>query len=603
MWQIIKERTNKNTKKCRQNIKINIQNKITENPDLIANTFNSFFVKVGGEPGTQSGRPVLERAENSIFIEPVDPFEVHTIISNLKNKNSFGHDELPPSLIKKCAATLVMPLVFLINQSFTEGIVPNLLKTSVIKPIHKKGSQTDCSNYRPIALLPTFSKIIETAMSKRLYSYCEKYNIFNESQNGFRQNRSTTFAVYKYIQEALNIINDKKYAVGILLDMSKAYDRVSYKILLNKLEGIGVRGIALEWFTSYLNNRAQYVEIEHHNFETGEINHIRSEKAQINMSIPQGSVLGCLLFLIYINDLPKIINAVSILFADDISIVFSCNNNHNLNNNIHTILSEITTWLKEHNLELNFTKTKIMQFRPYQKNPLNINFSFNDIKLECVDTFKLLGLNIDTNLNWKAHIQNISGKLSRFTYALFELKKSTDQKSALTAYYAYAHSWLRYGIMIWGNSTDAEILFKLQKKCLRILANIGGMETCRPYFVKFRILTLTSLYILEICLFVKKHQHLFPLIQDQLTQPHNLRHKNMLALPSSKLTIFHSGPHAMSIKVFNKIPVEIKDTNNFNIFKNRLNRFLLTKSYYTLQEFFEDKSKYLPCSVLPKHKI
>lgn len=132
-----------------------------------------------------------------------------------------------------------------------------------------------------------------------------------------RKKLSTISAVYKYIQEVHNIINNKEYAVGILLDMTKAYDKVQYNILLNKLNGIGIRGITHKWFTSYLQNREQFVEIEYYNNKTNEINNIRSDSKIINASIPQGSILGCFLFLIYINDLPKIIEETCVLFADD----------------------------------------------------------------------------------------------------------------------------------------------------------------------------------------------------------------------------------------------------------------------------------------------
>lgn len=162
----------------------------------------------------------------------------------------------------------------MINQSFEEGIVPDVLKVSVIKPLYKKDDKSDRTNYRPIALLPTFSKVFESAMSCRLYSYCEKFNIFNDCQNGFRKKRSTSLAVYKCIHDILNIINNKEYAIGILLDMSKAYDRVTYNILLKKLYGIGVRGLVYDWFVSYLKNRTQYVEVEHYDNSTGYLNKV-----------------------------------------------------------------------------------------------------------------------------------------------------------------------------------------------------------------------------------------------------------------------------------------------------------------------------------------
>lgn len=592
MWHMIKKRTNKLPKKNRINIKLNINNSITDDPSIIANYFNNFFVSVGAGDGpcvrNAAGRPVLNPTPNSFYLQPVTEIEIRHIIRNLKNKSSFGHDELPPVLIKKCADELSAPLAFLINQSFFEGIVPDSLKLSIIKPIHKKGKQTDCNNYRPIALLPTFSKIIETAMSKRLYTFCEKYSIFNENQNGFRKNHSTTLAVYNYINKILNIINNKQYAIGVLLDMSKAYDRVSYDVLLKKLYGIGVRGFVHKWFDSYLKNRVQFVEIEHHNNHTGIISRIHSNRVNVTQSIPQGSVLGCLLFLIYINDLPYSINTPSILFADDISVVFPCINNNNLNSSLTHILTEIDSWLTKHNLQLNFSKTKLMQFRPHQRQPLNIDFSYNNIKLEQTDTFPLLGLTIDTNINWKDHIQKVSNKLSRFSYALLELKKTTDLKTATSAYYAYAHSILRYGILLWGNSTNANNLFILQKKCIRILANIKPRESCRPHFKNLKILTLTSLYIFEVCTFVKLHSSFFLQAKDRHAKPLNLRQNNFLSLPTSTLKIFHSGPHMMCIKIFNKLPQSIKEIENSKLFNKALNTHLKDKSFYTLQEFFDN---------------
>jgi hypothetical protein len=171
--------------------------------------------------------------------------------------------------------------------------------------------------------------------------------------------------------------------------------------------GVGIRGIALEWFKSYLRNREQVVEIKHYNHSVKEINIVRSDRKIINASIPQGSVLGCLLFLIYINDLPKIINEHCVLFADDISILISGINEKNLNDKIKIIMDKTNNWMTDHNLEINFFKTKLMNFQPYQKAPLSINFYYKNNKLDVVDELTLLGIAIDTHINWKPHIQKI----------------------------------------------------------------------------------------------------------------------------------------------------------------------------------------------------
>lgn len=591
MWQIIKQRTNKVSKTCRQNIKLKINKVLVEDPITVSNEFNNFFASVGGtadDEATQpQGRPVLNPTNNTLYLRPVDPREVNTIIRELKNKRSFGIDELPPTLIKNCADELTLPYVLMINQSFSQGVFPLMLKKSLIKPILKKGDITDPCNYRPIALLPTSSKIFETAMAKRLNSFCEKYNIFNDSQHGFRRNRSTTLAVYKFIQEILNTLNIKKYAIGVFLDLSKAYDKVLYKILLNKLYGIGVRGITHDWFASYLNNRDQQVEIENCDFNSGIIKNFRSDPKTMKSSIPQGSVLGCILFLIYINDLPQVLNTLCVLFADDISAVIKCTNVIDLNNKLDSTLNEIVKWLTDHNLEINFTKTKLVQFRPHQKTPLNINYSLNNVQIDCVNDFKLLGLHIDEHVNWKTHVQNLKSKLSRFTYALNELKKGTNLQTAITAYYAYAHSLLRYGVLLWGNSTDANDVFILQKRCIRILMNIDNTVSCRQHFIEQKILTLTSIYILETCIFVRNNTHFFRRVKDNHTRLLNTRHRERLAPPQSRLVLHSNGPHVMCVKIYNNIPIDIKNEHNYIKFNKQLKSYLTTKCFYSLKEFFD----------------
>lgn len=588
MWQVVKERTNKNAQKTKKNMHIFVENKHIEDPCLIANYFNNYFSTLGApNQGSKSGRQLTAQRNNSIFINPTDRAEVLYLIKKIKNKKSYGFDELPPTLIKECAAELAEPLSFLINQSFAEGIVPDLLKIALVKPLHKKDSRADPNNYRPIALLPTFSKIFESAMNNRIYSFCEKYNILSDSQNGFRKQRSTTSAVVKYVTEILRILSNKKHAIGVFLDMSKAYDRVLHNILLSKLSSIGIRGVAHKWLTSYLNNRTQYVEIEHIDTATGQVSKKRSDRVITNQSIPQGSVIGSLLFLIYINELPKIIDIPCNLFADDISLIFSCENEAQLEHTLDSNLSEIESWLEDHNLKINCSKTNLMQFRPYQKNPLNIDYNYKNTKLSVVDSHCFLGITLDSNINWKSHIQKIINKLSSFIYALYELKKTTDTNTAICAYHAYAQSWLQYGVMLWGNSTETDRLFILQKKCIRILANIDARTSCRKYFVKFNILTLASLYVTELCTYVKNNSEMFP----PHTRPENLRPKNRLAIQTSHLKMFNTGPHPMAAKIYNELPNHLKNMKKINLFKSALKEYLVTKCYYSIEEYLNDANK------------
>jgi hypothetical protein len=256
---------------------------------------------------------------------------------------------------------------------------------------------------------------------------------------------------------------------------------------------------------------------------------------------------------------------------------------------LKTNFIKILAWLEEHNLTINYSKTKIIEFRPHQKPPLNIELAMNDIHLEKVSNCTLLGLEIDSHLKWKNHVEKIKSKLSRFTYALFELKLNTDQKTAITAYYAYAHSWLSYGIILWGNSTSMNELFLLQKRCIRIIINIGNMETCKPHFIKLNILTLPALYIFEICKFLRKNITIF-----EKSIPSNLRvprqiNQNKYKTPHSRLALHQSSPYCAAIKIYNNLPLELRIENNIKIFIKKLKLLLIKKCYYNLNEYYNDK--------------
>lgn len=592
MWQIIKERTNKINKKIHHNIHLktnNNKNTNLEEPHMVANTLNNYFVSVGSSHKKTKiplGHPVIQKIENTMYLGPVTVSEINNILKVIKNKSSYGFDEFPPVLVKFCRDELIQPLTYLINQSFNEATFPEILKTTVVKPIPKKRNANEADQFRPIALLSTFSKIFEFAVASRLKSFCEKYNVFNESQHGFRKNRSTSTALYKFITDILEIIDNRNYAVGIMLDMSKAYDHVSHEILLTKLEGIGIRGLAYRWLASYLRNRQQVVQIEHYVPENNFLQNITSHKLNLERSIPQGSVLSCILFLIYINDVAKCINERCVMYADDISIVLQCSSSENLQDQINTTLGKLLDWLGDHNLELNIQKTKLMQFKPRQKIHLENKIKFQKSSLDFVNSATLLGIDLDSGLNWKAHTEKITARLSKFIYALYELKKCTDLKTAKTAYYAYANAWLTYGIIVWGNSTGANQLFILQKRCVRILMNITNEKSCRPHFVKLRMLTLASLYILEICKFLRKNLHLHTQARDFYTGERNLRHKDRLIAPFTKLQLVSSGPFHMSVKIYNQIPKHLKDIDKDLEFNRKLKEFLIFKCFYSLNEFF-----------------
>lgn len=192
-------------------------------------------------------------------------------------------------------------------------------------------------------------------------------------------------------------------------------------------------------------------------------------------------------------------------------------------------------------------------------------------------------------MNWKTHVHRMKSKISSFSYALREIKKTTNIETAIATYYAYAHAWLSYGIILWGNSTDAASLFTLQKKLIRIIANIDQTDSCRPFFPKYKILTLPSLYILEICRFVRKNNQFYTKRED-LPCKYTLRHKNKLVLPTYRLKLNSCSTFSSSIKIYNKLPDILKNEKSDIIFTKKLKQFLINKCYYNINEYYIDNT-------------
>jgi hypothetical protein len=482
-------------------------------------------------------------------------------------------------VLKTNASALAVPLAHIINISFLQGVFPERLKYSVIKPIHKKGPKTDMNNYRPITLIPVISKIFERIMYGKILKFVTKNEILVDNQFGFRKNSSTSLACYHLVKEVIESLDKQTPIVAVFLDMSKAFDFVDHDILLHKLYRYGVRGPSWEWIACYLKNRQQCVEITNVD-GNDKIVHKSSYKPN-KTGVPQGSILGPLLFLLYINDLPNAIIHKSILFADDTTLIIKHDDNMAFNDKINQTLVDVIDWLDSNNLHININKTKLVQFQTYRSKHIDLQVKYNGSKIEEVNSASFLGIYIDNLSNWKSHIDVLRAKLDRFVYAIYRIRNVVSEAAALSAYHGYVSSLLRYGLILWGNSVDAHIIFKTQKKCIRSLCGARHLDHCRPLFKRNKILTLPAMYIYEICIFVKKHLKYFKIVT---TNSNRGAHRHNLFLPKTNLALSRKNVHCMAIKIFNTF------TDNFKalpikLFKKSLFDHLIDNSYYSIDEF------------------
>ena len=484
-------------------------NELKTDPTEVANIFNDFFVKIGPKlaskiPNTNRNFSHLNSTKNlnSIYLKPTDEDEVKKIISSLDSKKSIGPNSIPIIILKQHKDILSIPISILINQSFEKGVFPDICKIAKVIPIYKKGDETISSNYRPISLLPIFSKIFEKCMYTRIYSFLTKFNLIYEKQFGFRKHYSTNHAFSSLIETIKNYLDSGNFVCGIFIDLQKAFDTVDHKILLNKLWSYGIRGNANAWLKSFLINRKQFVSI----------NGFTSESKLIECGVPQGSTLGPLLFLIYLNDMNKIFqNLIVHHFADDTNLIFASKKLKTIENIVNFELKLLVEWLKRNKLSLNESKTEVIIFHHQNKNIENISIKLNKIKLKIVKNVKYLGVNIDETLSWNKQIEDVKLKISKANGILSKLRHYVPQKICLSIYYSLFYSYLSYCCLAWSFSskTNLENIFKLQKKCLRIITFSDFNAHTEPIFKSLEILKLEDIIyseILRIMLEVKENR-------------------------------------------------------------------------------------------------
>lgn len=543
--------------------------------DISASDFNVFFSSVADniiktlETNDNKPSDFLKNisCKASFFLDPVTPSEVYNAIMSLKNSASFDIYDINTKIIKETVDFLVMPLTSLANECFSTGYFPDEFKLSKIVPIFKKGNSDDIDNYRPISIVPFFGKILEILIKTRLEKYFENNFILNDSQYGFRKNRSTIKAVLRVVEDVVEGLERGTYTAVTLCDLSKAFDCISHETLLEKLSVYGVRGTPLLLIKSYLTNRSQCVTF----------NNNISDFKSISRGVPQGSVLGPLLFVIYINDLCyHMLPDGCILFADDTTLSCSGINKENTLQLAKNNVLKAESWFTINNLKLNKDKTQSVIFSsgvPHDN-----------------ESVKLLGITLDSSLKWTNHIDDLCKKLSSQVYLMRQLRKLFDNDTLLNAYYGVVHSSLIYGVILWGNSSTAIRVFRLQKKVIRIIAKVGPTEHCKPLFKKFKIMPLPSIYIFYSLLEI--HSNYCRYNTNSSFHNYPTRSANLIRIPRFRLQ--RSSHNSLDVNLYNKLPQQIKKLNNLQ-FKNIIKRIMRDNCFYSIQEYMDTPSSLLEC--------
>ena len=351
------------------------------------------------------------------------------------------------------------------------------------------------TNYRPVSVLPIFSKILERLMYNRLIDYINENKLLYKYQFGFQKGKSTYMAVLTLVDKISEALDNGDYVIGVFLDFSKASDTVDHDILLRKLEKYGIRGTALDWFTDYLSNRLQYVTY----------NGAKPKREIIKCGVPQGSILGPLLFLLYINELSTVSNdCFSVLFADDTNMFVTGKNTSEMCVKLNNDLQEICEWLRCNKLSLNILKTHYMIFTTKNKTAQDLDIKISNTAVERVYDTKFLGVYIDAQLTWKRHIEYTCSKLSKCAGILLKARKKLNKSALILLYYSFAYPYFIYWNQVWGDTypTNLGRMVLLQKRLVRGVTCSHYRAHTEPLMLANQLLSINDINVYVVGIFM-----------------------------------------------------------------------------------------------------
>ena len=517
--------------------------------------------------------------------------EVFDTIILIKHKGSSGPDGISNQILKLSSTVISEPLSKLFNQCIKQGTFPNALKIAKVLPFYKDGNCQLPESYRPISLLNSISKVFEKIIFGKMYKFLRKYRILTPEQYGFQPKKNCADALLEFTEFIREVIDKRRYGETFFIDFQKAFDTINHELLILKLDKYGIRGKLNKLIRSYLTDRKQYVAFDQ---KESRIEHS-------TCGVPQGSILGPLLFLIFITDLPIVCNTIKlVLYADDTTLCYSSTTR---TNKFENEMKNIEKWIDCNGLTINCKKSVFMKFG---KNVEMINVFGDNFQSNYQLPVKYLGLKIDNKLSFKQHICGIVKKLSTFCGIVYKCREVFPRASLLLFYRAYAQSVIQYGILIYGNTykTHLDSILKLQKRITRALFFKRKFEPITQYMSEHKIYSVFNMFLKSL------FKELFEILRCpnknsflSLSSLERLPHTRSKTKKQITIIAFKSNAMKFSLKRRLAIAYNFVFQNNllpkdfFELNKSELNRF--QESFF--RNYILIMNSYTNCSLIDAH--
>ena len=498
--------------------------------------------------------------------------EVYRALIQLKQSGTRGLDGIDGKILKTAAPVIADSLTYVYNLCIEKHYFPKMFKEAKVIPLHKSGSRSDPSNYRPISILSVLSKPLEKHINSCLLSHLDKFNLIHDSQSGFRKHHSCHTALINLVDRWLHNMNINEYTGVLFVDFAKAFDVIDHKLLLRKLKIYGFPSDTLQFISSFLDDRQQQTAI----------GNTISTPLPIKFGVPQGSILGPLLFSLYINDLPLFLKALTELFADDTSVHSSHSNLKTLFKIMQDNIDFLIKWTHLNHMSLHPNKTKFMLISTRQKKQ-NIQqlpqLFISNHKLEIVDCHKILGITIDDTLSWTKHTVALGKALASKLYQFSKIKNFLDFNSRKIFFSAYIQSNLDYCSTLWDSASENTLkhISSLHRRALKIVKLKNTSLTSNDY-KQLNLLPLKHKF------FVNKAVLMFKILSgaapSTLTAKfmiNEARHTHKIMIPPPRIDLYKSSLVYSGGVLWNNLPKYIKDISSLPVFCRSLHTYLMNQ--------------------------